>query len=290
MAKLISQQILIPKKVYIGDTAELRCTFNTNSENLKSITQNGEVQLSTEHFQNLPDKNDYDIKSINLSSTGVDYYQMVITFVPWKTGTLKIPDMKLEDVVLEIQPISIVSLTEQNKTTALKDSAAPLLLPGTSYKLYGSLVGLLIFLLILIQLFLKRKKLAFFLKNKKLSRKYRKNKRTTIKELKKLLNDKSSDGNIASKIQQIMRHYLEVRLEYPFTRAATSELMNCFYNATSHLLSEKKEEAFNEIAASFIRTDFIRYSSGAAFNQNEKKDLIIKLIEKIEIMEETEIA
>ena len=32
------QQILVPKKVYIGDTAELRCTFNTANPEIKNDT------------------------------------------------------------------------------------------------------------------------------------------------------------------------------------------------------------------------------------------------------------
>lgn len=290
MSKLISQQILMPKKVYIGDSAELRCTFNSSSQQIESITANGTINLSTEHFQNTADNNDYEIKSIQLSVTGIDYYQMTITFVPWKTGSLKIPDIQLEDVILEIEPVTIVSLTEQNKTSTLKESASPLLLPGTTYKLYGSILVFLVFLLLIIQLILKHDKIRLFLKNKKLIRKYKKNKKRTIKFLKSLLSSQSTDAEVASKIQNAMRKYLETRLSYPFTKASTSELMNCFYTATNHLLSEKKEEAFGDITGTFIRTDYVRYSAGANFNENEKNEIIKNLIKNIEILEETEIA
>ena len=286
MPKLNSQQVLIPKKVYIGDKAEIRCTFNSNSKLLQAITKNGAVNLSTEHF-NLSENNDYDIKSISLSTTGVDYYQMSILFVPWKTGTLEIPDIQLEDIILEIDPVSIVSLTEQGSTSTLKDSAGPLLLPGTTYKLYGLLIFFIVLILAVIELFVKRKKLAFFLKNKRLLHRYKKNKRKTIKALKTLLLSQLTDSAFAGGVQSLLRNYLEVRLDYPFTKAATSELMNCFYAATSHLLSEKKEEAFGQITAAFIRTDYIRYSAKATFKQNERTELTENLIQNINIMEET---
>ena len=85
-----------------------------------------------------------------------------------------------------------------------------------------------------------------------------------------------------------MRNYLEVRFAYPFTRAATAEIAKGWQTVTGGLLSETKEEAFGEIAASFIRTDFIRYSQNAHFLENEKIDLIKNLIKQIEILETEE--
>ena len=45
MATISPQQILIPKKVYIGDTAELRCTFNSPDPFLKQLTSSGTAEL-----------------------------------------------------------------------------------------------------------------------------------------------------------------------------------------------------------------------------------------------------
>ena len=42
MQIITSQQILVPKKVYIGDTAELRCTFNSPDAALKALTRSEE--------------------------------------------------------------------------------------------------------------------------------------------------------------------------------------------------------------------------------------------------------
>ncbi len=61
-----------------------------------------------------------------------------------------------------------------------------------------------------------------------------------------------------------------------------------FYKATKGLLSSQKEEAFGDIAASFVRTDYIRYSNRGAFKDGEKKEIITNLINKIEILETEE--
>lgn len=295
MAIISPQQILIPKKVYIGDTAELRCTFNSPSLHLKELTA-GSKDLTYElPLVSLP-SDDYEIKSISLSSTGVDFYQLSLTFTPWKTGSLQFPPLELEaaDLVIEFQPVQIVSLvsTDSNSSTSLRETAAPLLLPGTAYKLYGALTLLVILLIVVLQLFLKRKQIAFYLDAKRLQRKYKKNKRQTLHLLRQIENEskdstggQSADSYVAEKLQKIMRNYLEVRFDYPFTRAATSELMQGWQAVTRGLLSDEKEEAFCDIASSFVRTDYIRYSSNASFEGNEKKELIEKLIKNIELLE-----
>ena len=290
MQTISPQQILVPKKVYIGDAAELRCSFNSPNLTLKNLVKNGTVELPLLNFENTED---YDIKSITLSPAGIDFYQLTITFIPWKTGDLQFPSMAIEDtdLILELKPVQIVSLisTEGNNTAYLRDTKAPLLLPGTTYKLYGTLSIFIVALIILIRIIVKRKSLMFYINNKRLLKKYKKNKKQTIKLL-KLLSKKTEENDKydSEMIQKIMRNYLEIRFNYPFTKTVTSEIMKGWQTATGNILSEKKEEAFCDIASVFIRTDYIRYSKNGSFSIGEKKELIEKLINQIEILEKQE--
>ena len=286
MQEISVQQILVPKKVYIGDTAELRCTFNNPSQALKSIAEQGGVILTNDSYP------DYTIKSIQLSPAGVDFYQLSITFVPWKTGDILFPPLQIEgaDLTILFQPVNIVSLiaSDEKGTTALRDTAAPLLLPGTTYKLYGALIAFILVLITAIRIFVKRKSIRFYFDTKRLLKKYRKNKKLTVKKLRQISsNQKSeeSDKLAAEEIQKILRNYLEVRFDFPFTKAAASEIMPGYYKATGGLLSEEKEEAFGHIAASFIRTDFIRYSNDAKFENEELNTLIKNIVSDIETLE-----
>lgn len=286
MAEISPQQILVPKKVYIGDTAELRCTFNNPSSELKQLIS-GDGKNNTELSLVSLTSPDYDIKSITLSPAGVDFYQLSITFIPWKTGEIQFPPLAIEntDLTVEFQPIQIVSLvsTDSNNATTLRDTAAPLLLPGTTYKIYGALITLIILLIAIIRIIIKRKSILFYLDTKRLQRKYKKNKKQTIRTLRQISDEQ--DSLVAGKIQNIMRNYLETRFAYPFTHSATSELMRGWQTATGGLLSDSKEEAFGEIASSFIRTDYIRYSKDAYFKENEKTEIIQNLIKQIELLE-----
>ena len=286
MQIITAQQILVPKKVYIGDQAELRCTFNSPDAELKTLTTEGAAVLSTESFD--PEASDYVIKGVTLSPAGVDYYQLTITFIPWKTGDLQFPPMTIEgsNLILEFQPVQIVSLISNDSagTATLHDSAAPLLLPGTAYKLYGTLAAFVLFLIIVIRIIVKRKSLLFYINQKRLLKRYKKNKKRTIRQLNQL--SKKEDGPAAAEqIQKIMRSYLEIRFDYPFTRTVTSELMKGWHSVTGDLLSDSKEEAFGEITSAFIRTDYIRYSKRGAFKNGELSELIKKLSDCIEILE-----
>ena len=295
MATISPQQILIPKKVYIGDTAELRCTFNSPDSFLKQLTSSGTAELPLVSQSTEPQE-EYVIKNISLSPSGIDFYQLTITFIPWKTGDLLFPSMEIEDsdIVLEFQPIQIVSLiaNENTNTSTIRDTAAPLLLPGTTYKLYGTLSVFVIFLLICIRIILKRKNILFYINQKRLLKKYKKNKKQTIRNLYKIADEaeaaKIDDQTAAENLQKSLRTYLEIRFDYPFTHTVSSEIMQGWQTATGGLLSDTKTEAFGNIAASFIRTDFIRYSKNGKFEENELINLIEKIISQIQILEQNE--
>lgn len=295
MATISPQQILIPKKVYIGDTAELRCTFNSPDPFLKQLTSSGTAELPLVSQSTEPQE-EYVIKNISLSPSGIDFYQLTITFIPWKTGELLFPSMEIEgsDIVLEFQPIQIVSLiaNENTNTSTIRDTAAPLLLPGTTYKLYGTLSVFVIFLLICIRIILKRKNILFYINQKRLLKKYKKNKKQTIRNLYKIADEaeaaKIDDQTAAENLQKSLRTYLEIRFDYPFTHTVASEIMQGWQTATGGLLSDTKTEAFGNIAASFIRTDFIRYSKNGKFEENELINLIEKIISQIQILEQNE--
>lgn len=293
MASISPQQILIPKKVYIGDTAELRCTFNSPDSVLKQLVSNGTTELPLVSQLAAP-QDEYVIKNISLSPAGVDFYQLTITFVPWKTGDIRFPSMEIEgsSVILEFQPVQIVSLItgENANTSTIRDTAAPLLLPGTAYKLYGTLAGFVIFLIICIRVILKRKSILFYINQKRLLKKYRKNRKSTIRALYKIADEseaaKITDQVAAERIQKTLRTYLEVRFDYPFTHTVASEIMQSWQTATGGLLSDAKTEALGDIASSFIRTDFIRYSKNGKFEANELNKMIEKIASNIQTLEQ----
>lgn len=305
MSVLQTQQILVPKKVYIGDRAELQCTFSSNQEFLTKISESGKQvhQLPVSSFSGNLNLSEYEIQKIELSQIGINYYQFKLTFIPWKTGKIQFPSYNLatalnpdstEKIIIKFEPQNIVSITEQNNTYTLRSATKPLLLPGTTYKVYGFLVGMLLVLIAAIRAIVKHKEIAFFIRTRKLLRKYRCNKNKTLKKLKKLSKQDIDDKNFAAEIQSIMRSYLEIRYDFPFSKTVSSQIMNKITEVTGGLLSDKKTDAAGEIASVFIRTDYIRYAQGAVgtentfFLENERIEMLKKLKANIIILENIE--
>ena len=314
MTGIDTQQILLPKKVYIGDSAELRCTFNSNSLYLKDFVGSESVSLSLNAFTQELNSQDYNIQKITLSSAGVDYYQLSITFVPWKTGTIILPPYNVsanfdtsnpltsfslaDQIEINFEPVNIVSIVEQNQVQGLSPSAPPMLLPGTSYKLYSALIIFVLFILLLIRSITKREQIAFFIRHKKLLWKYKKNRRLTIRALESLLkpvskkNPAKNDKEFAEAIQKILRNYLEVRFEYPFSKTVTSGFMGAFHKIFggtedfSSLMSEEKENACIKMTGIFTRSDYIRYSAGAALDEAERRNIIEESEEAVAQLED----
>lgn len=307
MVNIQIKQNLIPKQVYIGDSAQLLCSFNSNSEILKALmADKDKITLPLENFVQDLDFTEYEIKEITLTKAGIDYYNLNLSFVPWRTGQLNFPDYRLfsesienQEIIIVFEPFSISSLTEEKSITSIKDIEAPLLLPGTIYKLYGGIIVFIILLIIVIRLIVKHKKVIEFLRKRASIRKYRRNKKQALKQLNLLCKNKNEeDVTAAEKIQKIMRKYLDIRFDYPFSKTVTSQMNYAFEqinnqaddeeNNSLSTLSEKKLAACKEITGVFEKTDFIRFSSEHDFKDEEKLSFIQKLIENIEILEEEE--
>lgn len=298
MAYIKSQQILVPRQIYIGDSGELRANFETDSVLFRNlVAQKGNIELSQNYFTQQIDETSFEIKSVVISSSGYNNYALTVSFIPWKTGDLTLPPFDIgaalnsdaEIYVMGFQACSVTSITKTESLNTLRDFQPPLLLPGTTYKIYALIIVLLLFIALICRLIAKRKSLLFFIKNEILLWKYRKNRRSAFKKLYNLEKNKNlTDAQIAASIQKVVREYLEFRFDYPFTKLVSSEIMQGFNQATSNLMSDKKSDAAQEIVRVFVRTDYIRYKANGVFEANEKQQLISLLMQNIDILEQKE--
>ncbi len=283
MIYIQSRQSIFPKSVYIGDKTELRASFTYEGGAIKN-------SLSVDSFVQTPDYSLYDINSIELEASDQGNYTLVIKFVPWHTGKLAFPDIEIEGAgFIHFDDINVLSLVEQEGVEELKTFSSPLLLPGTIYKVYTCIALFVILLILFIRLFVKREAIAFRLKNYRLKRRYSRNKKITVRQLKALSEETTlTDSQKADLIQKIMRSYLELRLAYPFTKTLTSELSGAFEKASAGLADENRFSAFEEIISVFVRTDYIRFAraSDAVFNKKELPAIVNSLLDAINIIEE----
>lgn len=291
-----THQVLVPQNVYIGDSAELRVSFSSENAH-KLLKDSSLVELPLSNFVEDLQFQDYQIEKITLLSNGQNNYNFVITFIPWKTGNLNFPNYILlpeENVILKFETVSISSLLK-DESVGLQEQAAPLLLPGTAYKVYGILILSILVLFVGIRLIVKRDSVSSHIKRRKLLKKYKKNKKSTIKNLSKILKNKDlSDVDFASNIQNAMRNYLEVRFDFPFTKTVSSEIIEKYLFAVESA-SEQKVCAIECIQKIFCQTDIIRYGQKSfginktSFLENEKETLVDQLIQSIETLEIVEV-
>ena len=309
------RQVVIPKQIFVGDTGELQISFSSEIDFFKNLSGNQTLELFTQNFTLPLDDTEYTVKKILLSKTGKNSakpenvekpvqinYVFSIIFTPWKTGEIKIPpynlgnnlglafdsDQTSNDFILTPSEIIIDSILDQkNIKSNFIPGKGPVLLPGTTYKIYFQIIILLLFIALLIRVLVKWQEVNLFIKNIKLRLLYRKNKLSTIKILTKLKSSANSDREIADIIQIVMRNYLQVRFSYPFTKAATNEIMKGFDEIYAGLLSDEKTEAVEELTGIFIRTDYVRYGKEGEFIPGEKNKLIDSILEIIAALENT---
>lgn len=129
-AALPGAGILVPREVFVGDSAELSFTtgaFNAALEpGADVLVPLGDVAVSS----------DATIESVT-ARRGESSTTVVIRFVPWTPGLLRLPPFALKKIRVVPPPVRISSLAEKTGQTALDPPRSPLLVPGTTFVLYA---------------------------------------------------------------------------------------------------------------------------------------------------------
>lgn len=259
------QQTVIPQKVYIGDTVTIQCLFNSASQDIKT---NG---IGIENFIYPVNQDSIEIQKVDLQVRGPDYYNLVITLIPWQTGQISIPDISFENekYLIQFNSFYVSSLLSGKEDTQLRKIQTPQLLPGTTYVLYGSIVSFIILLIILLNLIIRHKKVMAWFKEKRKEFFLKKNKKQALKTLTELENKKLPQKDSAKIIQETARKYLEVRLEKNFTKFTTSQI--------KFELTEIPENQKKDLIELFVNTDVVRYGKDDSCRNFEVKDFCTKL-------------
>lgn len=121
---------LFPREVFVGDSAEL--TFRCPA--LAPVLEEG-LSL-TVGSDAVPTSGDLDITSVSALKTG-GVASVTVAFVPWVTGTVSFPPLAIQGVSVSPPSVRIASIADKTGTTSLKPERSPLLVPGTTWLLYG---------------------------------------------------------------------------------------------------------------------------------------------------------
>nr|MBQ2234077.1 hypothetical protein [Treponema sp.] len=160
---------------------------------------------------------------------------------------------------------TVSSILTKGVESSMVPPVPPLLIPGTTYFLYGFIILFIVFLIFFFRLLFNWSKLVGKIKNYKLKKTYAQNKKFTLKQLKKLEKkySKMSDKEFCTELVLIIRNYLKVRYGQSFDSIPTSKLMKEFNKLTADTMSDSAIENVEELISVFYRADYIRFAAGS---------------------------
>lgn len=121
---------LFPREVFVGDEAEL--SFRCPS--LDAVLDEGvPVRLGS---SDVPSSDRLDVSSVTALKTG-GVSSVTVSFVPWVTGDITFPKFAVRGVVVAPPTARVASILERTGSSALESARSPLLVPGTTWLLYG---------------------------------------------------------------------------------------------------------------------------------------------------------
>lgn len=269
-----TSQVVLPKKIYVGDIAEIRFSFSSGVDFFADLPANQmERQLNISNLSIDIDNEDFLLKDAVLRRTDLTY-TLILFVMPWKTGEINIPPINLTagiynsektSFIVPIEPFTVSSILTKGVESSFMPPAAPLLIPGTTYVLYGIIILILAFFIFLFRLIFNWSKIVGKIKNYKLKNVYVQNEKASLKKLKKLEKkySKISDDVFCTELVFIVRQYLNVRFGQSFDSVPTSKLMSFFDKISAGTMSESRIEKLEQLVCVFYRADYIRFASGS---------------------------
>lgn len=289
-------QIVMPKIIYIGDTAEVRYIFHSEAQifgEAFSNLENTNLSLRTDFNFFKANESNFAVKYAEIRRTGSEY-TLTLNIIPWKTGFCVIPPFNLASLVrfsleseygiethtaipfiVSLSPIEVKSLAQKTGNNSFMPQSGPLTLPGTTFFLALLAIISLILFSALVFVILHLPRIARFIDNFTYLYSLKRNSRKTIKKILILQKDSDnipSDKDFASELQHILRIFLNKRFSTDFSSVTSAKIPLLFTEIMGGSLSEKQEGCVNNLVEIFNRLDFIRFAENAHFIDCDKND------------------
>ncbi len=239
--------ILIPQKVFIGDTAE----FLYPLENLYDANINTDILIKNLNNINKIEKSEQmTITKIEIKTQDkIDY--LSISFIPWDTGDIHFPNLKVIGIEKELPMVNIASILESSKTEILQAPRTPVLIPGTRKIIYSISIIFILLIFIILSGTTALKKNIFKNSFVRIQRKRIKKFYKQLKKLKKKSNKKMkslSDLEKEEYINKCLKEFEIALRTYCINIIRTGKTKNISDNPTySEILNKLEKEFINTI-------------------------------------------
>ncbi len=278
--------VLTPKEVYVGDQAELRFNFV-----LEDTIFDGSKDMYTYTNPSLEEDLDspYVIKAMSLQKVRNEYV-LVISFIPWQAGSLKIEPFDLgsifgiqtKPILIDIPQVHIQSILIQGQDKEIQEPVGPVVIPGTTYVLVGILLFIFI-LLIFVIIVLTRYKFIRSWIQKRFGRFWAS---SNFKRASKGLAFLAKQSNtidakfFAKNLSFVIRNYLEGRFLHRFTAETTSSFFTVFDTLFAGTMSNTANDYLQDLYEICARCDFLHYAGDEIVKAPLTKSEIQSLIER----------
>ncbi|MDR3019396.1 MAG: hypothetical protein LBU66_00660 [Treponema sp.] len=143
---------LIPHRIFVGDPAVLIISLPAASgAGLQTITL-------TNLSDDFPYHPDIDFHRITLERRVTDS-RVLIEFTAFVPGTLEFPVIEIGGEYFYGLSVTVNSIIDSRQPLVLSGAASTLSMPGTAALLYGTLIGIVFFILLTVWFFIKGRKL-----------------------------------------------------------------------------------------------------------------------------------
>jgi len=181
------EYFLEPNEFFVGDHVQfylcLPERFTYKNFSIDKIKQNTSMTINDVSIIKIKDKN-----------------YIKVEFIPWEVGEISFPSLKEIGIYFELPDIHVCSILELDQTISLQEARPPLLLPGTTYLIYGYAIIFFIicFLVGSVAIWVRKKRISiinsfskkyamliFYIAIKKLKYKLKKRKTSTSIEMRR---------------------------------------------------------------------------------------------------------
>jgi hypothetical protein len=143
--------ILVPREVFVGDTAEFSFTLSSlpsaPGSKLGDSLPVEDSTVFTVPAGEIPETSEVTIESIVIAKNA-SALTVSIRFVPWIPGDLQLPSFAYKDIRITPPLVRIGSILEKTGYSSLSPERPPLLVPGTTWFLYALIAAVIALLIV----------------------------------------------------------------------------------------------------------------------------------------------
>lgn len=265
---------ITPLNIYVGDEVEIRCVISTVENSIPVDIKDNKASLIIDKEYSLKVEEFCTIKSMVINKQE-NTLTLDVVCIPWKVGVIELPAFNLYEMLpnykakendlwnVQLPSITVLSIMDKTNLKTLQPVSPPVIIPGTTYLIYGAIVLFIVILVFICIFFARikniRKRFSDFLRKLFLSRIYKSAKRR-IRVLSRRM-DSITDEAFANELSHIIRDYLENLFDLPFTAATPKEVNSLFMNAYKGLISDQQQEIVHKIYETLVRLDYLRFSA-----------------------------